>query len=306
MKTLTMTGLLLVLTRICIGQINMEDSTVQVIGYWDNKEKQTYSVSLEKYKVKDNDTTSRELMTYEVDITIRDSSANLYTIEWFYKNFQLSSDDTIMKKIASASRDMSVIITTDEMGSFIEVVNWKEVRDYMDKMISALKKEFKDIPTVNEILKQTLGKFSSKEAIQASAIKDIRQFYTYHGAKYKLGKELSGKLKVSNALGGEPFDAEVTVLLDEINAEDDNVIIRMWQTVDSKQLTDISYEYVKNMSKKLGTKPPRREDIPPLVNETRTASRIHGPSGWVIYSVETKEIFADNISSFEERIIEIK
>jgi len=41
-------------------------------------------------------------------------------------------------------------------------------------------------------------------------------------------------------------------------------------------------------------------------NETNTASRIHGASGWVIYSIETKEIKAADSTNIEERIIEIK
>lgn len=44
------------------GQIHLEDSTVQVIGFWDKNEKQNYAVSLEKIKIKGADTTSREMI----------------------------------------------------------------------------------------------------------------------------------------------------------------------------------------------------------------------------------------------------
>ncbi len=306
MNKLTIIGLTLLFSTNVFGQINITDSTVQVIGYWDNKEKQTYVVTTEKYKVKGSDTTSKELMTYEVDVTIKDSSAKSYTVEWFYKNFNINTDNQFTKKLTSIAQDMSVIIKTDEMGAFVEVVNWTEVRDYIKKSTSTLKNEFKDIPKMDEIIKQIVGMFLTKEAIQSAAIKDIQQFYTYHGGQYKLGEETVGQMKLANLYGGEPFDVEVTVKLDEINMEDGNSIIRMWQTVNSKQLTDASYEYIKELSKTMGTKPPKRDEIPPLKNETRTASRIHGGSGWVIYSVETKEVSAENVISFEERTIELK
>lgn len=306
MNKLTIIGLTLLFSTKVFGQINLTDSTVQVIGYWDNKEKQTYVVTTEKYKVKGSDTTSRELMTYEVDVTIKDSTAKSYTVEWFYKNFNTNTNNQFIKKLTSIAQDMSVIIKTDEMGAFVEVVNWTEVRDYIKKSTSILKNEFKDIPKIDEIIKQIVGMFLTKEAIQSAAIKEIQQFYTYHGGKYKLGEETTGQMKLANLYGGEPFDAEVTVKLDEINAEDGNSIIRMWQTINSKQLTDASYEFIKELSKTMGTKPPKRDEIPPLKNETRTASRIHGASGWIIYSVETKEVSAENTINFEERTIEMK
>ncbi len=75
--------------------------------------------------------------------------------------------------------------------------------------------------------------------------------------------------------------------------------------VDSVQLTHTAYAYIAKMSDALKTKLPRREEFPPVRNNIWTASRIHG-SGWIIYSVETKEVSADNILNFEERIIEIQ
>ena len=50
---------------------------------------------------------------------------------------------------------------------------------------------------------------------------------------------------------------------------------------------------------------PKREEFPYLHNETRTASRIHG-SGWPIYSIQTKEVIAEDVIQIEERIIVIK
>src|SRR5690606_32017512 len=220
MNKLILIGLTLLFSTKVFGQINLADSTVQVIGYWDNKEKQTYLVTTEKYKIKNSDTTSTERMTYEVDITIKDSTEKSYTIEWSYKNFNINTDNKFTKKLASISQNMNVIIKTDEMGAFTEVVNWKEVRDYIKSTTNILKKEFKDILKIDEIVNQVIGLFSTKEAIESVAIKDIQQFYTYHGGKYKLGEEITTQMKFPNLYGGQPFDVEVAIQLDEINSQD--------------------------------------------------------------------------------------
>ena len=79
----------------------------------------------------------------------------------------------------------------------------------------------------------------------------------------------------------------------------------MKQTVDSEQLTQATFDYLKSMAQTMKVPVPTREDIPEIANDTWTASRIHG-SGWLIYSIETKETKAEGVTNIEERIIEIQ
>lgn len=150
-----------------------------------------------------------------------------------------------------------------------------------------------------------MNMYVTKKSIEANAIKDALQFYKFHGVKYKLGEELAGTLETSNNYGGKPFETDVRYSLDEINETDGNSILRSNEIINSEQLTDATYNYLK----KIGTFEnnfPSRNKFPSLANETNTASRIHGQSGWIIYSIETKETTADETTSIEERIIEIK
>lgn len=96
-----------------------------------------------------------------------------------------------------------------------------------------------------------------------------------------------------------------TVWLDELNPDDNNFIVRMTQTIDSKQLTKAVYDYLVKMSETLNVAAPESKDMPLVTNEIRIASRIHG-SGWIIYSVETREVNAEGQTNIEERIIEIQ
>ena len=294
----------LVISATATAQINMEDSTVQAIGYWDKNEKQSYSVTTDKYKLKGADTTSKENMKYEVDITILDSTAKSYTIEWSYKNFSMQTSNDLMKKIMSIAEDMKVIIKTDENGAFTEVVNWKEIRDYIKKATDKMRSELKDIPKMDAVIKQAETTYSTKEAIESAAIKDILQFYTFHGAKYKLGETVEGKLKVPNLFGGDPFDCDVSLYLDTIDAEENNYIMRSTQEVDHQQLTDATYNYLVTLSKNLKVDPPKREDLKDLKNEITTGSRIHG-SGWIVYSIQTQTVTSEDLTNVEERVIEI-
>lgn len=288
-----------------VGQINLEDSTVQVIGFWDNRERQNYSVSLEKIKVKGADTTAREKIMYDVEITIKDSTSTSYSVEWHYKNFTTNTENKISQKIMSLAQDMKVLIRTDEFGAVKEVMNWEEVRNYIKIGTNELRKEYKNIPKMDDVITQIENTYSTKAAIESHAIMDAQQFYNFHGAKYKLGELLEGQLKSPNIYGPEPFDTEITVYLDEINPDNNNYILRSTQRVNSDQLAEATFGYLVKLSKTMGVPEPTRDDLKDITNETLTASRIHG-SGWVVYSILTKTITADDISNIEERIIEIK
>jgi len=200
---------------------------------------------------------------------------------------------------------MTIRILTDELGAFQEVINWQEVRDYILKATAMLKKETADIPNMDDFIQQLEEMYSTKESIELGTVQEMLQFYTFHGAKYEYGEEYNVDMKVANLYGGEPFDANVTVWLDELNPDDNNFIIRMNQTVNSEQLTEATFDYLLKMSETLNFPLPKREDIPLLTNDIWTASRIHG-SGWIIYSVETKETKAEGQTNIEERIIEIQ
>ncbi len=305
MKKFTLFSLLNLCIMPLFAQINMADSTVQVVSYWDKGEKQNYTITLEKIKLKGEDTTSKELISYDVEVSVTGATKNSYTVQWDYKNFKTNDKNEFTQELSKINKNMQVIYKTDEMGGFIEVINWKEIRAYNQKAIAVLRKKFGTAPEIEKMLKQIENSFSTKEAIEAASIKDIQQFHSFHGGKYKLHEEISDKIKVPNVLTNIPFDADYSLYLDEINETDNNYIIRSSQVVDSTQLMDATFQFLSNLAKSMNIKAPKKEDIKGLSNDIQLASRIHG-TGWVVYSIQTTTVNSDNQSNIEERIIEVK
>jgi len=304
-KILTSIILSLSITNI-FGQINMNDSSAQVVGYWNIGDKESYNVSLQKIKQKNSDTIFNELMTYEIDVTVIDSTENSYSLEWFYYNYKTNSKNEIVKKLTSLTENLKVIIETDEFGTIKGVKNWQEIRDYIKKSVNQIKDNVEDIPNMNKLLKQIEGMYTTKAAIESNAIQDIQQFYSYHGGKYLHGEVLEFSVKLPNIYNpNKPFDAKTTIYLDELNPTVNNFILRSNQEVDPEQLTNTTFEYMKKMSKTLKVKAPEKEDIGTLKNTTTIDSRIHG-TGWPIYSILKKTVSTMDATNIEERIIEIK
>jgi hypothetical protein len=299
-------SIVLLLTGLNVfGQINTGDSTVQVVSYWNKGEKQSYSITLEKSKVQGVDTTSKEVITYNVEVTVKDSTDKSYTIEWLYKDFTTNSTNETVKKLMNITKDMKVIFRTNEFGAFVEVINWKEIRDYILNTSATLQKDFANIPGIDRIIQQLIATYSTKEAIESASIKDIRQFHTFHGGKYKLGEEVEGVIKVANMAGPEPFDAAIKVYLDEINTEENSFILKSAQEINKEQLADATFSYMTTLAKNMNVALPKREDVKNLRNETWTASKVY-ESGWVVYSVQTTTVMSGNMKNIEERTIELQ
>lgn len=304
LKLLTLLALILN-SEYLSAQINIKDSTAQAVGYWSKQEIQKFKVVYNKLRIKEKDTIVDEKTTYNVDVKIIDSTANSYTIEWFYHDYNIETDNELLKKMNSIANDISVQFKTNEFGAFEEVVNWKEISKYINKGIKTLKKDIKITPQLKQAFKTIDHLYDSKESIEANAIKDILQYYSFHGSLFKLNEKLSGESLVNNNYGGDPFKSTLEISLDEIDTENDTYVLRMKNSINSKQLTDETYKYLKKLGI-LGENLPKRENFSSLSNETYTASRIHGGSGWVTYSLESKEIKSDGIIKVEERTIELQ
>lgn len=284
------------------AQINLNDSSMQVIAYWGNKEKQSYKITDSKYVVVGVDTSQREVIKYNVDITVLDSTANSYTVEWWYKNYDVSGSNDFVKSVSSIFTDMKVVIKTNEFGAFVEVVNWKQVRDELNKAFGEIRKKYKE-PAVLQALKNMQDIYSTKESIESTAIQDVQQFHTFHGGKYVLHEDVENKL-VSNGVAGAPVDVFTTVRLEELDGENNNGIVKYWKDFDTKQMTDATYQVMKQMVKSTGEKLPPRDEIATVTYHEYIGARIHG-TGWVIYSIQTKETGEGDQISVEQREIEI-
>lgn len=303
-KTIVLNLILLFAVNI-YGQINTSDSTVQVIGYWEKNEKQTYVVEDKKYKVKGNDTTSISSIKYKVDITIKDSTSNSYLIDWRYYDYEVTTDNELLKSLSSLIKDMTIKIKTTEMGEFQEILNWKDIRDYMNKAFGELAEKTKDIPNMDDFIKSVKKNYNSKEEITSSTIDEMHQFYSFHGAKYKLGEDISSVVQTENKLGGAPFDTDISVWLDEIIEDENFYVLRMSQFVNSEQLTKATIDYLKKMTKTLELKNIDIDNMPSIINESYLSSSIHD-SGWILFSIETKKVSAEDFLNVVERTIELQ
>lgn len=284
----------------------LNDTTVQFVAYWNLNETQTYSVNQTNYKVKGSDTTDIESINYDSELTVIDSIATGYTIRWTYKNYDCKTNNAFTAKLMKMAQAMSVIYTTDELGTFKEVTNFEEIKIFMNRCYDTMAVEFKNIPNIDAVLNQVKQAFSTKDGFQAAAINEIHYFHAPFGGKYSINTIYSGENKLPNIYGGKPLDATVDIDIVEIDTTNSTSMIRFFTVVDSIQAKQATHAYLVQTAKAAKLPEPKIEDIPNINIQSRFASSVHMPSGWVLDAFNAKEVISGDMMKVEETQITLK
>lgn len=285
-----------------MGQIDLSDTTAVVIAHWKMNDVQKYKVTSRTNSTEEEKIISSETIDYDVTVKVIDSTQVGYILEWTRSNFRITTDDALDEAIIKITENIPFWITTDEYGSSLQVLNWEDVGASIKQRGEKLKEEYKDSPDKLTQINRLIRQSSSKELIIDNLILDAQQMLAYHGAKYKFDERIELQVKVPNNYGGDPLDANMTLLMDKVDLRLGTFIIRSSQRINPQQLTAVTYDYLSSLNFVDGQLPPY-EEFPLITKLIWGGTEIHGNSGWVIYSVETKQTTNDKVVTVAERTI---
>ncbi|MEM9547850.1 MAG: hypothetical protein AAGA77_17840 [Bacteroidota bacterium] len=286
------------------GQIDKTDTTAVVIAHWKMNEAQMFRVTETTNTTESEKVISSKSIFYDLSIKVIDSTQIGYLLEWKRQNYEITSEDDFAKSLLKMTEDIPFWITTDEFGSSLQVLNWEDVSNEIKSRAEKLKEANKDFPERLKKLNKTIRQASTKASVEMIMIPDALQFLAFHGAKYKFDERIDLQVKVPNNFGGDPLDANSTMIMDQINFTQGTFIIRSSQRINPHQLTAVTYDYLSSLNIVEGELPPF-EKFPKITKLIWGGSEIHGNSGWPIYSIETKQTNNDILVTVEERSIEL-
>lgn len=300
MKYFPLLALLLV-SLAAKSQINAEDNSVQVIGYWDKNEKHTYGFISEKASVKGNDTIITESISYKVDITVVDSTAKSYTLQWKYYDVAAKTENKVAEKLAKLNEGLVVKFTTDEYGAFNQLLNWEDIKKHNEKAVKLLEKESSATirQTVVALIKD---KYKSREAIERHTLKEILQFYTFNGIGLKKGEVIEEDITEENPITKSPMKSHMKVELYDVNVEDSDYILKFWQTFDKGAIaplvTEMFRDLIGNDAKKI------TEFVEDATLNDYYITQFHN-TGWPISSYFERSIKIKTSQNLETREVEL-
>lgn len=285
----------------------IDESTVQVVAYWETGEVYTYDLISLKEKTNGSEIESSNSSTVSFDFKILDETETSYEIEMLYHSLRIESDDILTSKLASLTDSLKIVAITNEMGAFQEVKNWKEIRIYMNEAISILKDELNElnilsIDELNQIFNQFSKLYQTKESIESQIIEDLSIFLTYHGGLYTR-EAIHSEIKSPNIYQPDkPFDTKVRLKVERIDEDDNTFNIYMLQEIDSDQLKEASLEFLKKIADESGNPITDNLEKARFLNETEITSIIHG-SGWPIRIEYSKTVDVQDTRNLETKLI---
>ncbi len=251
MKTaLKLSWFLLFLVSACtsVAQNRTTDTSATCMAFWKNKETRIYHIIHGKEKYGTYPEKKLSEVSYEAHIKIIDSASTGYTIEWVYKNYKMTgTTEQTLNSVNTLMEGLKIIYKTDDVGSFTELVNWKEVRDFfIDLYEKGTTKPSQDKEYITA-LNQVKAIFQSKENIEALLIKEVQLYHASYGVEYTFaGTEMETQLP--NVTGGQPFPAKIIIKLDELNTQKGLCKVSLNQVIDKGKAGPIIAAMLKKMS----------------------------------------------------------
>lgn len=219
-------------TLITYGQI---DSTkIAFIAYWSKGDDYNFKVSKVEREWKNDVLTKKDSSQYIANFKVLDSTENFYKIQWTYKNnvvstFQekaekLFDDKEAVDQILKKNDLSKVIYKTDELGEFIEILNWKELGESTTLLLQEMLNSFerKNPEKVNDLrkaLNPIIEIYSSKQGIEQLAIRELQYFHFPFGYEYDITAPIEYEQELPNVLGGKPIMANATLTFEEVDFE---------------------------------------------------------------------------------------
>ncbi len=192
------------------------------------------------------------LSAFDAKYIVKEVSVEGYTLEWTYTNSKLApAEPQIEHQILAKLIGTKILIQLSDIGRFVGILNYEEVKAAADKALDTLILSSKK-PTVIAQFKLAKQLISTKQGLEISLLKHLKLHNLSFGFNYKLNFIQTNYIKLSNPLGGQPFDAVEKVQLTKLDRIDSVCTIETSKVVDAKNIKISMLENLKkqqNLSK---------------------------------------------------------
>lgn len=220
-KKLFICGLLSLLFVSASAQTPPPNDSIKVsfVAYWNKGDVYKFRVTKIQKRWKGLKLTRNQNNSYIARFEVIDSTSKSYKIKWRYKN-QLANNLAIPKKLQERFEKYKfkeVIYTTDELGAFQGIENWKELGTAMQEFVKETTKHL--LPSLEpaaqtkfrQAMLQLLTMYKSKEALEQLVFKEIAYIHSPFGAEYNTADSVQYEDQLPNLIGGSPIKADASV-----------------------------------------------------------------------------------------------
>jgi hypothetical protein len=285
MKNTSMNKMLLlivavVLTQDLIAQNRYTDSSVTCVAYWGRTDTRKFTFTKIKDKQLSDGSRTKSSISYDVSIKVLDSSATGYKLEWNQGNFSIDGKDNQQNlAVSMLMSGIKFIYNTDDVGSFKELLNWKEVRDFYVNMLKMQLSNTKQDGSAQAALDKMMASLATKESVEALMIREVQLLHSPYGLEYDKAGTMA-ETELPNLFGGKPFPATLKLSMASLLPSADAASIIIFQQVDKMKGRDALVSIIQQFAGK-SSAAEISEAIKTIDVSDKTTYSFHLSTGWV-------------------------
>lgn len=179
-----------------------EDSTISVIGWFFNHDTISYCIQEGKWKIVPHDTIQTMGTTTRVMITVADSTASGYKMDYTIQHFSCDSlpngemydlQKSLVDIYNKALAGNTIRFETDECGKITRFEDLGKLKKKAKGIFKDFVKEMESVPTMKEAKKngfdiKALLKNIDTDVIVDGILEDINLLFMYHGLAFDMGE----------------------------------------------------------------------------------------------------------------------
>ena len=201
------------------AQTKTKDTTQSCVAYWHKGEIKNYTIIHTKEKIDNGKSISKAVFNYDAVITVLDSTKEGYTLQWDYKGTSSKKNEETAEMALVLFKGLKIVYKTTATGEFKELMNWEEVRDfYISMMQQSIPKNLDD--STKMMLEKTKALFGTREAVEATLIKEVTLLHVPHGYQYST-KGAVTQTTLPSPFGTDPIPALLSVKVTEFAPKQD-------------------------------------------------------------------------------------
>ncbi|MFZ5940218.1 MAG: hypothetical protein ACOYXB_06555 [Bacteroidota bacterium] len=227
-----------------------DELVIPFLASWKKGEVKNYRIIKRSVQTRDSTEVSRQEMGYEAQLTVIKANAKGYTMEWKYVGGltdlpNIPGQAGILADIPDIS---TIVYRTDRTGSFLEVVNWKEISEMVDAVFAKLTVNMGDSsPELMSVIKDIKDAIAGREGIEQLLLKEIVAFHNPLGLEMNVKDTLYYVSTLPNFFGGAPINGIGRFYIESVDKDNFTGTLASKMEIDSADFVQAMQDFAANM-----------------------------------------------------------
>lgn len=242
------------------------DSTIAMVAFWSIDDELTYEFKEVEDKLSKGEKTLKTT-TYDMIMTIIDSTENSYSVKWEYENYKIDYElEQLEKDLMEICGAIPIQYKTNELGAFETIENWEAMKNIADEAFTKWISEKEGLPdSISVGLKNMmLAMFESEQQMNYWA-RDLRFFHYLYGANLSRTVPFEGVKLYTNPFIKKTMEGTQKIEVAAVDEANWIAQIKVKSGIDGDKAKELMIDFMKQNMKSLGIKDEneiKMEDIP--------------------------------------------